>query len=156
RVQAGSSVLTLIPEDGDAVAELPNITAAVPERTGQVTLRIGNRDYQTQATATTVDMPETRNWPVERGVFFSRADQDGRTTVAVIGQTAAKNLYGEADPVGSFLLINNVPFQIIGLMGPKGASQFGGDQDDVVFVPVTTGSMRLFGDPSVRSLTIAV
>ncbi len=156
RVAAGSSVLTLIPEDGDAVAELPNVSAAVPERSGQVTLRIGNRDYLTQATATTVDMPETRNWPVERGAFFSRADQDGRATVAVIGQTAAKNLYDEADPVGSFLLINNVPFQIIGLMGPKGASQSGTDQDDVVFVPVTTGSMRLFGDPSVRTLTIAV
>ncbi len=156
RFTAGSSVRTLVPEDADAIAQLPNVVAAVPERQGNVTLRIGNRDYATQATATSADMPDVRVWPVEKGVFFTKADVDEQATVAVIGQTVERNLFGRSDPLGSFVLVNNVPFQVIGTLSAKGATGFGTDQDDVIFVPITTGGMRLFGEQHVRSITVAV
>ena len=156
RFAQGSSVRTLMPEDATAIAELPNVKAAMPERQGSVTLRAGNRDYATQATAISADLPETRSWPVERGSFFTAADEQSYATVAVIGKTVEKNLFPGQNPVGAFLLINNVPFQVIGVMSAKGATGFGMDQDDVVFVPITTGGMRLFGENFVRSITVAV
>lgn len=156
RFSAGSSVRTLVPEDAEAIAQLPNVRAALPERQGSVTLRVGNRDYATQATATSPDLPETRSWPVERGVFFSAADQDQYATVAVIGKTVEKNLFAGEDPVGAYILINNVPFQVVGVLSPKGATPMGGDQDDTIVVPITTGGMRLFGERHVRTITVAV
>jgi len=71
---AGGSVATMTPEDADAIAQLPNILAAVPELGGSVTARYGNIDYQTQVTSTAADFPIARNWPVARGTFFSRGD----------------------------------------------------------------------------------
>jgi macrolide transport system ATP-binding/permease protein len=155
RYAAGSGVRTLMPEDADALMSVPNVTAAMPERQGNVTLRIGNRDYVTQATATSVDLPEVRSWPLEKGVFFTQDDVNSYATVAVIGKTVEKNLFGDDDPLGAHVLVNNTPFQIIGVMSSKGATGFGTDQDDVIFVPITTGGTRLFGETFVRSITVA-
>jgi macrolide transport system ATP-binding/permease protein len=75
----------------------------------------------------------------------------------VLGQTVAENIFGRgADPVGKFVVVNSVLFQVIGVMAPRGASPTGSDQDDVVFVPITTGSLRLFGQRFLRSITVAV
>jgi macrolide transport system ATP-binding/permease protein len=156
RYSAGSSVRTLMPEDAAALNSVPNVTAAMPERQGNVTLRIGNRDYATQATATSVDLPTVRSWPLESGVFFTQEDVGSHATVAVIGKTVEKNLFAGDDPLGAHVLVNNVPFQIIGVMSGKGATGFGTDQDDVIFVPITTGGSRLFGEQFVRSITVAV
>ncbi len=155
RFSAGSGVRTLMPEDADALTAISNVTAAMPERQGNVTMRIGNRDYATQATATSVDLPQVRSWPVEKGVFFAREDVTGHATVAVIGKTVEKNLFDGDDPLGAHVLVNNVPFQIIGVMSAKGATGFGTDQDDAIFVPITTGGSRLFGEQFVRSITVA-
>ncbi|MGQ4274616.1 MacB family efflux pump subunit [Terrihabitans sp. B22-R8] len=155
RVGEGGSVATLMPEDADAIAEgVPNVVAALPERSGSVTLRLGNRDYQTTATATSVDLPSVRNWTVEGGAFFTRADQDGQATVALLGKTVVRNLYGDSDPLGSFILVNNVPFQVVGVMSAKGANHMG-DQDDTIVVPITSGGLRLFGERHVRMITVA-
>ena len=100
---------------------------------------------QTQANATGADFTLARNWPLARGSFFSPADVRGYAAVAVLGQTVAKILFPAADPVGQHIMLNSVLFQVIGVMGERGASPWGSDQDDVVFVPVSTGSLRLFG-----------
>src|SRR6185503_4611179 len=67
----GGTVASLVPEDADMIAALPNVLAAVPELGGNVTVRFGNSDYQTQATGTSATFPIARNWPVSRGIFFS-------------------------------------------------------------------------------------
>ena len=71
----------------------------------------------------------------------------------MIGQTVANNLFPGADPVGRYLLIQNVPFQVVGVMAAKGATPWGQDQDDVALVPFSTGSLRLFGQRHVQSIT---
>jgi macrolide transport system ATP-binding/permease protein len=60
------------------------------------------------------------------------------------------------DPIGRYVLINNVPFQVIGVMGIKGANAAGMDSDDVIFIPLSTGMLRIFGQHFVRSITVAV
>jgi macrolide transport system ATP-binding/permease protein len=143
-------------EDAVAVEEMPNVAHAVPENGGSVTVRAGQADYQTSATATSEAYALARNWPVRRGTFFSRADVDSYAPVVVLGTTVADNVFGDADPVGQYLLVNNVPFQVVGVLAPKGATSFGGDMDDAIFVPLTTGQMRLFGRRFVRAITVQV
>jgi macrolide transport system ATP-binding/permease protein len=122
-----------------------------------VTTRFGNIDYQTQANATWPELPAVRSWPVARGTFFSAEDQRSYATVAVLGQTTYQQLFPDgSDPVGAYILIKNVPFQVIGVMTPKGATASGNDADDVIFVPLSTGSLRLFGQRFLRSITVAV
>jgi len=153
----GGTVASLVPEDADAIAALPNVLAAVPELGASVTARFGNADYQTQATGTYATFPVARNWAVSRGVFFSTADLKSYASVVVIGQTVADNLFARGvDPVGQYIVLNNVLFQVIGVMAVRGASPQGQDQDDAVLVPLTTGGLRLFGQRFLRNITVAV
>lgn len=153
----GGSVASLVPEDADAIAALPNVLAAVPELGTGVTARFGNSDYQTQATGTAATFPVARNWPIAKGIFFSTADVKSYAAVAVLGQTVADRLFAkEIDPVGQYIVLNNVLFQVIGVMAVRGASPQGQDQDDVVLVPLTTGGLRLFGQRFLRNITVAV
>ncbi|HTN30390.1 MAG TPA: MacB family efflux pump subunit [Pseudomonas sp.] len=151
---ASGVVATLTAEDARAVAELENITAALGELQGSSTLRVGNIDYRTSITATNAAMPRVREWLLAEGSFFTEADERSYATVVVLGQTVAKNLFPELNnPVGRYLMIGNVPFQVIGVMSAKGATPWGQDQDDVALVPFSTGSMRLFGQRYVQSIT---
>ncbi len=153
----GGAVASLVPEDAEMIAALPNVLAAVPELGGSVTARIGNSDYQTQATGTAASFPVARNWPVSKGQFFSTEDVKSYTAVVVLGQTVADKLFAKGvDPLGQYVVLNNVLFQVIGLMAVRGASPQGQDQDDVVIVPLTTGGLRLFGQRFLRNITVAV
>ncbi len=157
RAGMGGSIATMTPEDAEAIAALPNVLAAVPELGGSVTARYGNIDYQTQVTSTAAEFPIARNWPVARGIFFSRADVRGYAPVAVLGETVAKNLFPDGtDPIGKHVVLKNVLFQVVGVGSERGASPMGTDQDDVVFVPYTTGGLRLFGQRFLRNITVAV
>lgn len=151
------TIATLTANDAEEVAKLAYVGSAVPESTSNATVRFNDIDYQTQIDATTNALPPTRSWPVTQGVFFSSDDQASYAAVAVLGQTVQSTLFpGGTDPIGQYVLINNVPFQIIGLMSPKGASANGNDSDDVIFVPLTTGMLRISGQRFVRSITVAV
>jgi macrolide transport system ATP-binding/permease protein len=148
---------SLVAPDAVAIEELQNVAHAVPEYTGGVTVRAGESDYTTNANATSEAYAAARNWPVRRGTFFSRADVESYAPVVVLGATVSDNMFGtNSDPVGRYLLVNNVPFQIVGVLGAKGATAYGGDMDDVIFVPLTTGQMRLFGRRFVRAITVQV
>jgi len=153
----GGSIATLVPEDAVAIAGLPNVLAAVPEMTGGVTIRFGNADYQTQVMATSAEYPVARAWPVARGTFFSEPDVRSYASVVVLGRTVVDNLFPEGlDPVGRYVLLNNVLFQVIGVMDVRGATPWGTDQDDTLIVPLSTGGLRLLGQRHLRTITVAV
>jgi macrolide transport system ATP-binding/permease protein len=156
-IRSSGDIVTLTWEDAEAIREIPNVEFVLPERNGRFTARLGNIDYATSVQGTGPVLPQIRDWPVVQGSFFSERDFKSYAPVAVIGQTVLKNLfpYGE-NPIGKNILIKNVPFEIIGVMGEKGASFMGTDQDDAVFVPVTTGTIRLFGKKFLNSITIKV
>jgi len=156
-VRTAGDVVALTTDDALAVGEVPNVGHSVPEDSGRVVLRSGAVDYTTTATGSTEAYASARNWPLRRGTFFSAADVKAYAPVAVLGATVAENLYGAStDPVGSYVLFNNVPFQVIGVLAAKGATSYGGDMDDTVLVPLTTAQMRLFGRRVVRSITVQV
>lgn len=148
-------VSTLVPEDVAALNELPNLVA-IPELTGGQTLRYGNEDHSAEVNATSSAFPLARKWSVAHGTFFDEEDESAYATVAVLGKTVADKLFGQRDPLGEYLIINNILFQVIGVMSERGASPMGQDQDDVVLVPFTTGSLRIFGQSFLRNITIAV
>ena len=150
------SVTTLVPSDFKAINEIEGVLAAIPELTGGQTLRYSNRDHSAEINATSFRFPVARQWPVVEGTFFSAQDEASYAAVAVLGKTTANALFPDESPLGKHLMVNNVLFQVIGVMDEKGASPMGQDQDDVVFVPYTTGSLRIFGQTHLRNITVAV
>ena len=153
----GSAPVTLIPSDADAILEVPNVAFAVPEMTSSVTVRYGNIDYQTTANGTVPAFPRAKSWKVASGEFINQDDMDTYAPVVVLGRTVAKTLFPDGgDPLGQYVLVNKIPFQVIGVMAEMGASAGGNDQDDTMLVPLSTGSMRLFGQRNVRTITVQV
>ena len=148
---------TLVLPDVRAIDTLPNVLAAVPEQTSTATLRVGTSDYSSSVNGTSAKLPLARQWPVAQGSFFSEDDELNYATVAVLGQTVAKALFPDgANPTGQFVMIGNLLFQVVGVMSTRGASPNGQDQDDVVFVPYATSSLRLSGQRFLRNVTVAV
>ena len=122
-IRGAGDVVTLVPDDAAAIASLPNVLQVLPERSSRLTVRAGNVDYQTTVQGSDTTLPDVRDWPVAGGNFFSQRDLRGYAPVALVGQTVARVLFPDgADPVGRYLLVRNVPFEVIGVMSEKGAS----------------------------------
>ena len=156
-IRNAGDIATLVPDDAVAIKALPNIETALAERSSRLTVRYGNLDYQTSAQGTGQDFPSARDWPVAEGQFFNADDMKQYAAVVVLGRTVARTLFPDGgSPVGKYILMRSVPFVVIGVMTEKGASPNGSDQDDVVFVPISTGLVRLFGTNYLSSITIKV
>jgi macrolide transport system ATP-binding/permease protein len=156
--QRRSMPSTLTFDDADAiVGSVSNLLGTIPEIRGSNTVRFGRQDYQTTINATSENMTELRSWQLAKGTFFNREDSDNYTAVAVLGATVAGELFPNGrESLGEYILIRNIPFQVIGVLTTKGASSGGGDQDDAVFVPLKTGALRLFGENNVNSISVMV
>src|SRR5690606_15560752 len=151
------SVATLVPEDAEAILQLPTVKTAVPEVGANVTLRRGNIDYQTQANGTVPAFLNAKSWKIASGDFISQQDMDTYAPTAVLGATVVKTLFPDGEyPIGQYILVDKIPFQIISTLEPKGAGFGGADQDDIVIVPLSTGNLRLFGQKFVRTITVQV
>jgi macrolide transport system ATP-binding/permease protein len=156
-IRSAGDIATLIPEDAAALKTLPNIETALPERSGRMTVRYGNRDYLTSVQGTGEDFPSARDWKVAEGQFFNAEDMKQYAPVVVLGRTVANTLFPDGgEAVGKYVLLKNVPFLVIGVMTEKGASPNGNDQDDVIFLPINTGLVRLFGKSYLSSITVKV
>ncbi len=156
-IRNAGDIATLVPDDAAAIKALPNIEAALPERSSRATVRYGSIDYQTSVQGTGEDFPKAREWLVAEGQFFNADDMKHYAAVVVLGRTVAKTLFTDgSDPVGKYVLMRNVPFLVIGVMTEKGASPNGSDQDDVIFVPINTGLVRVFGRNYLSSITVKV
>ncbi len=155
-VSFGGQVQTLKYEDGLAIKQaVPEVEDVAAEYGRAAQVVNGNQNTFTQVLGESPNFTAVRDWPVVEGNFVSDDDLRTRARVAVIGQTVAKNLFGESDPIGAPVKINRKAFTVIGLMGPKGSNGFQ-DRDDIVFVPLTTSQKRLFGVDYVRTLYVKV
>lgn len=153
----GDAIATLTLEDAKALEEVDNVLAAVPSRSGNATLRVGNKDYQSSVEGVSEDWPVAQNRGLIFGSFFTEDDVDRRVGVVVLGTTTAGNLFDDIESaVGQYVFLGGAPFEVAGILEEKGASSWGQDQDDVALVPITTGMMRLFGTNYLSSITIAV
>lgn len=149
-------IKTLVYEDVEALQTLDNILWVIPESRKDITVRYGNNDQTTRINATTTDYTQVRKWEPANGTFFTQQDDDNIAKVAVIGQTVAAALFGKEDPVGKYVLIDSILFQVIGVMSKKGANAFGEDEDDVLFTPFSSGSLHLIGQSYLRNITVAM
>jgi putative ABC transport system permease protein len=105
-----------------------------------------NKNWSTIVLGTTPEFPEIRSWPVVQGNFFTASDMDSAAKVAVLGKTAAQNLFETGEEViGSEIRIRNVPLRVIGVLEPKGQSVTGQDQDDLVVLPFSTAERKVLG-----------
>lgn len=156
-LRGSGDIITLTSADANELAGLENISDIVPERRGRFTVRYGNLDYATTVQGVSAEFSSAREWDVFRGSFFSPQDMISYSPVAVVGETVLKILFPpDTDPIGEYILIGSVPFQVIGIMSPKGSSPMGSDQDDAIFIPLSTGLVRLFGRSYLSSLTVKV
>lgn len=156
-MRGGGDVVTLTRDDADAIGEVPHVVAVMPERNDSGNLRFDNRDYHSRITGTTAAYAEARDWTMRQGTFFSKEDVDTYASVMVLGQTVVDNLFPHGEnPVGQYVLIKNALFQVIGVLTPKGATSWGRDMDDIVLLPVTTGSIRLFSGQHLDNISVKV
>ena len=156
-IRSSGDIATLTTGDAEAIREVSNVVAVVAERSTASTLRFGNVDYRTQVEGTWPEMTTVRDWNVAQGGFFTEADLNGYAPVIVLGRTIVNALFPNGESaVGQYVLVGNIPFEVVGVMEAKGAAAFGRDQDDVAFVPLTTGFMRLFGQQYANSITVKV
>lgn len=155
-VRSSGDNATLSMEDAQSLESLPNVNIVLPERQTNKTVRFGNTDYATSVQGTGAGFPAARDWAVAQGAFFTTADQESYTAVAVLGKTVADILFPAGDAIGQYFLIGNVPFEVIGIMESKGSAPWGGDQDNAVWVPITTGLVRLFGSSHLNSITVHI
>ncbi|MCU4180771.1 ABC transporter permease [Bosea sp. BH3] len=159
RLGAGASS-TLTDEDAAAILnEVEDVTAAAPVIVTRAQAVYAGTNWSTQITATDLDFFAAREWDIAEGRLFEPEELRKGEIVAVIGQTVARNLFGEENPLDQQFRIRNVPFKVIGVMAPKGQSALGQDQDDVIFVPLDTGRRRIVGrnyarDRSVQSIMV--
>jgi putative ABC transport system permease protein len=137
----------LVSSDGDALAkQCPAVLAASPIVADNGQVVVGDLNCHTDHIIGVNTLYLTvRNWELARGGFFTQADLHSAAKVCVIGQTIAENLFPTANPIGRTVRIKSIPFQIIGLLEPKGANLFGEDQDNIVLLPISTMQKRLYG-----------
>ncbi len=152
--RAPKGVISL--EEVAALGELPEVKMIMPVNGGQAGVRYGNVDHSSYVGGNDTHFPAIFNWPVVEGSYFSEADEQNAAAVAVIGYKVRQKLFGEhTDPVGQYILIENVPFQVVGVLQEKGATSGDLDSDNRIAIPYSSASIRLFGTQDPEYITIA-
>jgi macrolide transport system ATP-binding/permease protein len=145
---------TLTFEDADEIAaNVPNLLGAQAMVTSQSTLRYQNIDYNAEVIGIGEQMPALRNWPLARGVYYTRDDSETYATVAVLGAAVYEQLFPTgADPLGEYLLVGTTPFQIIGVMTRNADDE----RNEAIYVPVKSAALRLFGSKYANRIEVLV
>ena len=155
-VRAGSgNVNTLVDADARAITrELRSVAYASPVLRRQEQLVAGNLNWGTLVQGVAPEFEQIRDWQIEVGRFLHEGDMDSAAKVAVIGQTVARQLFGNDDPLDSVIRIRNIPFRVVGVLVGKGQTGQGQDQDDTVMIPYTTMQKRLMRITYLQSIVV--
>jgi len=145
RMGAGSqSTLTI--DDAEAIEkECSAVSAVAPVLNTAAQVVYGNQNWATAIFGTTPGILRVKDHELTAGRNFIDQDIRNSTKVAILGQTVVENLFGGMDPIGQIIRIKKVPFTVIGILGPKGQSLMGQDQDDIIYIPVTTAQKKIAG-----------
>jgi putative ABC transport system permease protein len=153
--QGSANTLTL--EDAQAISASPQITTVAnvsPEYTRRAQITAAGKNTNTQVLGATPVYATVRKVSVSSGVFLSQRDVQEQSKVAVLGPQVVTDLFGEgANPVGQSIRINGQSFRIIGVTVSKGGTGFQ-NQDDIVFIPLTTAMKVIFGSTSLTSISV--
>ena len=139
---------TLTLEDAEAISsQVATVNAVAPQLQTQQPLSFSNRQSSSLVMGTTPDFLSVRDFNVAKGRFFNETDVQRNNQVVVLGADTARKFFGEGDPIGQQLRIKNIGFQVIGVLEAKGAF-LGSNQDDAVYIPITTMANRIVGGTS--------
>jgi putative ABC transport system permease protein len=151
-VRLGAQTGQALTED-DALAialEVPEVLATAPSMRLGMQVVVGNANWATQVQGSSADYLVVRDWPLADGRNFDPSEESGAAKVALVGQTVARELFGDADPIDQVMRVNRVPLTVIGVLEHKGQNATGADQDDIVVVPISTFRNRLHGQAGGR------
>jgi putative ABC transport system permease protein len=149
----GSTSLSL--EDADAIAELDSVAGVAPEVTTSLDVSAGGESATTTVVGTTAAYATVRAYDIWQGTFLTDVSVERELRVAVLGASTAETLGLDASDLGSEISIAGIPFQVIGILQPKGGSGFQ-DPDDQVIVPVAAVQKYFVGGDSVRTIGVSV
>ena len=140
----GTKSLTL--GDMRAIKEqVPLITYVSPIVDIRTQLIYGNQNWNAQARGVSPDYVNVKVWPIARGGMFDETDVERAAVVCVLGQTVVDQLFADQDPLGEMIRVKGEPCRVVGVLGVKGQSATGQDQDDTLFMPYTTVMKKLKG-----------
>ena len=147
---------TLVSSDVAAIlSEAPAVANAAPVSSASTQLVFGNQNWATTVTGTEPQYFDIRDWAFSQGDTFTQDDVRRAANVAVIGETVSQNLFGNSNPVGQTIRAGNLPFTVVGVLTAKGTSGMGGDQDDGIYVPITTLQKKITGQDWLRSIMVS-
>jgi putative ABC transport system permease protein len=145
---------TLTDEDAAAIErEVPSVQVTSSVVSGKIQIVAEAANWATLIYTVDFGYLEARDWELETGRSFELDEAKNGAQVALLGQTAARQLFHDIDPVGREVRIRNVPFKVIGILAKKGQSTGGQDQDDAVIVPLNAGR-RVLGSNQVKSRSV--
>ncbi len=137
---------TLKNGDADAIQEkISSVHLAVPVVNDSGQIVYGNANWATNIVGTDNRYFEIKEWELAYGRFFSETDIRSANKVVILGQTVAKELFGDIDPLGKTIRIKGIPFVVIGTLIARGQSGPGQDQDDMVYMPLSTAQKKVSG-----------
>ncbi|OYY90455.1 MAG: multidrug ABC transporter substrate-binding protein [Sphingomonas sp. 28-66-16] len=136
--------------------QIAGVTAVAPQAQSSGTVIYEGANWSTTINGTNDDYFEVQPWPLASGRYFTPQEEAAGKAVCIIGNTIKKNLYREADPIGTRMRIAGISCDVIGLLTSKGQAGFGGDQDDVVLMPLKTVQRRLTGNRDIRLMLVGV
>lgn len=145
---------TLVLADAEAIAaQVPSVAAVAPQRQNQQFITYRNKNLQTLVVGTTPEFMAVRSFELDRGRFITDLDVKRNNQVVAIGSDIADRVFGPTNPIGESLRVKGVSFQVVGVMKRKGAFM-GVNQDDAVYVPITTMVNRVTGRTSPYGLDL--
>jgi|EndMetStandDraft_4_1072995.scaffolds.fasta_scaffold53320_3 putative ABC transport system permease protein len=152
---AGSTT-TLTLDDAQIIQrDVPTVSRMSPMVRGRAQVVAGNQNWNTSVEGGDEDYIVIRNWPLASGEDFSARDVLVAEKVALLGQTVAKTLFPDSDPIGQIIRVKNLPFRVVGVLVPKGQNQWGQDQDDLIIAPYTTVQKKLLGITYIQQVVLS-
>ena len=145
------------PSDAPAIAsQVAGVTAVAPQAQTTATAIFEGANWSTTVQGTTNDAFTVQPWPLASGRYWNAAEEQAGKSVCIIGNTVRQNLFRGSEAVGQRMRIGNISCDVIGVLTTRGQAGFGGDQDDVVIMPIKTVQRRFTGTQDVRLLLVGV
>lgn len=130
-------------DDVVAIREVPGVSAAAPYISTGFDVKYRNTSVSLGVLATDTDIFKTYDWPIESGRQFTEKEISEYAQVMVIGASAAKTIFSDVDPLGKTVVLDNIPFKVVGVVQKTGQSGMGFDMDEGALIPYTTGKVKM-------------
>ena len=125
--------------------QIPLIAHASPMVDTRTQLVYGNQNWNSTVRGVSPAYLNVKSWPIVKGGMFDEIDVERAAPVCVLGQTVVDQLFGESEPLGETIRVKSEPCRVVGVLGVKGQSATGQDQDDTFFMPYTTVMKKIKG-----------